>query len=176
MGRNRPPTLSIEAAYDVLGLQAGAAHQAVQAAYRRLAFKHHPDIAGDDPIAREEFVRITRAYRLIAMLHRLRMRKSRREAGCCSRCEALDLLYVGLDRRRYCAKCLLESRRRFLPLPIYRAVRCIAVIALQAFGIFGAISYASTGRAELGVAAFAAMLMSLVVLGIHVWCADAIEI
>jgi hypothetical protein len=175
MKRDRPPPLSIEAAYDVLGLRAGAEHGAVQAAYRRLAFKHHPDIAGDDPVAREEFVRITRAYRLIATLDRLRMRKGRREAGCCARCESIDMLYVGLDRRRYCAKCLLESRRRFLPLPTYRTVRCVAVIGLQGLGVAGTISFLSNREPYIGVASFFAVLLSLVVLGIHVWSADVIE-
>lgn len=175
MGRDRTPRLSVEAAYDVLGLKAGAAHQTVQAAYRKLALKHHPDIAGDDPVARQEFVRITRAYRLIATLDRMRMRKRGGEAGCCARCEALDVLYVGLDRRKYCAKCLLEARRRFLPLPSYRTIRCIAVIVLQALGVAGAIWFVSSGRSEIGIAAFFAMLLSLVVLGYHVWEADVIE-
>ncbi len=174
MARETRQILTAEAAYEVLGLRPGATHREVQATYRRLAMKHHPDIAGDDPTARVEFDRITRAYRTIATLDRLRLRY-RGMAGCCQKCGAAEKLFVGLDRQRYCATCLLASRRRFLPLPTYTVVRCVSVIGLQAVAVWCAIALGATGRFVFGIGGVAAALLSLFILGWIVLRADVIE-
>ena len=166
--------MTAEAAYAVLGLHSGATHREVQSTYRRLAMKHHPDIAGDDAAARVEFDRITRAYRTIATLDRLRSRY-RGMAGCCQRCGAAEKLYVGIDRRRYCSECLLASKRRFLPLPTYTVVRCLSVIGLQAVAVWCAIALSATGRFVFGIGGVAAALLSLIILGWLVVRADTIE-
>ncbi len=166
--------LTPEVAYRILGLSPGAAHREVQLAYRRLAFRHHPDIAGDDPLARAEFSRITSAYRTVSALDRLRLHQPD-GAGCCRCCGQPDLLYLGLDRRRYCADCLLQSRRRFLPLPSYRTVRCVGVIALQAAAAGLCVAHGVTGAPGWGLAAAATAVLSLAVLGWHVFSADVIE-
>jgi hypothetical protein len=166
--------LTPHSCYKLLGLAEGAAHREVQEAYRRLAFKLHPDIAGDDPTARAEFVRITQAYRTISMLDRLQTRSKR--AGCCARCGTVEeVLFLGLDRRRYCPECLLESRRRLLPLPVIQTVRCVSVMALQVIGLLSAVQYLGSGRVGFAVTAIAGAAVSLILLGYFVFSADQIE-
>lgn len=174
MARDARQPLTAEAAYQVLGLRPGATHREVQSTYRRLAMKHHPDIAGDDAASRVEFDRITRAYRTIATLDRLRARH-RGLAGCCHRCGTAEKLFTGLDRRRYCAACLLQSQRRFLPLPTYTVVRCVSVIVLQGLAVWSAIALGTTGRFAFGILGVAAALLSLIVLGWIVLRADVID-
>lgn len=174
MARDARQIMTTEAAYQVLGLRPGATHREVQSTYRRLAMKHHPDIAGNDPASRVEFDRITRAYRTIATLDRLRARH-KGMAGCCQKCGAAEKLFAGLDRKRYCAACLLESQRRYLPLPTYTVVRCISVIALQCLAIWSAIALSTTGRFGFGILGVAAALLSLIILGWIVMRADVIE-
>jgi len=174
MAREPRQPLTAEAAYLILGLRPGATHREVQAKYRRLAMKHHPDIVGDDAVSRVEFDRITRAYRTIATLDRLRARQVGM-AGCCQRCGTAEKLFAGLDRRRYCARCLLESQRRFLPLPTYTVVRCISVMGLQAVAVWFTVALGTTGRFVYGICGVAAALISLFLLGWIVLRADVIE-
>ncbi len=165
--------MSARTCYDTLGLRATASHREVQEAYRRLAFRLHPDIAGDDPAARAEFTRITRAYRTIAALDRLRERT--RQAGCCSRCGEAGEMLAGLDGRPYCGNCILESRRRFLPLPLYRTVYCLSVVGLQAAALVLASRYALLGGHGFAAAALTSTVASLVALGVIVFRADRID-
>gem|GEM_PF-4926007 len=125
-------------------------------------------------MARAEFSRITMAYRTVSALDRLRLHRPD-GAGCCRCCGQPDLLYLGLDRRRYCADCLLQSRRRFLPLPSYRTVRCVGVIGLQVAALGLCFAHGITGSASWGLAAAGCALASLAVLGWHVFSADVIE-
>jgi len=48
----------------VLGLGPGAGDEAIRAAYRRLAMRHHPDASGDPGTARQ-FARVVRAYKVL---------------------------------------------------------------------------------------------------------------
>ncbi|MFO0972678.1 MAG: J domain-containing protein [Phycisphaerae bacterium] len=164
-----------EACYGILGLPHTATHREVQAAYRRLAFRHHPDIAGDDAAARSEFSRITEAYRTIATLDRLRGRV-KSLVGCCCRCGRPEQLFRGMDHRNYCAECLLSARRRLLPAPIYTTMRCFSVIALQALSVLLMVRFAGSGHYAEGWAAAGCMVASLGVLGYFVAKADVIEV
>lgn len=52
-------------AYRLLGISPGASIDDVKAAYRKLAFQHHPDINPGNAAAAEHFTRINEAYVLI---------------------------------------------------------------------------------------------------------------
>lgn len=160
--------------YRILGLQPGAAHQAVQEAYRKLAFRHHPDVAGDDPDSRTEFIRVTQAYRIISTLDRMRGRTGH-VGGTCRRCGAIEELFIGLDRRKYCATCLLETRRRFLPLPIYRTIRCVSVMGLQATAVALGATFIRDGGMAMALASMGSAAASIGLLGYFVAAADQIE-
>jgi curved DNA-binding protein len=51
--------------YEVLGVDAGASRSDIQAAYRRLARLHHPDV-NDDPAAAERFKKLNEAYAVLS--------------------------------------------------------------------------------------------------------------
>jgi len=52
--------------YGVLGLRRDAALGAVKQAYRELVRRYHPDTAGDDPAAREQFDLLQEAYEVLS--------------------------------------------------------------------------------------------------------------
>lgn len=54
----------------ILGLGAGATRDAIKAAYRALAKKWHPDLAGNTPEARRRFLQIQRAYEALMKFER----------------------------------------------------------------------------------------------------------
>ena len=51
--------------YEVLGVPDGAPSESVKAAYRSLAFKHHPDRNPGDPAAARRLVEINAAYEVL---------------------------------------------------------------------------------------------------------------
>lgn len=51
--------------YRLLGLRSGAAFADIKASYRRLARQYHPDINQDDSQAKEKFIALTEAYKLL---------------------------------------------------------------------------------------------------------------
>jgi curved DNA-binding protein CbpA len=51
--------------YRLLGLRSGAAFGDIKASYRRLARQYHPDINPDDSQAKEKFIALTEAYKLL---------------------------------------------------------------------------------------------------------------
>jgi len=54
--------------YQLLGLKSGASVDEVKAAYRHLARQYHPDFNPDDRQAREKFIALTEAYKLLISL------------------------------------------------------------------------------------------------------------
>lgn len=52
--------------YEVLGVAKGATWKEIQAAYRRLARKYHPDVAGPNPKAEETFKTMNAAYEVLS--------------------------------------------------------------------------------------------------------------
>lgn len=52
--------------YDILGVKRDASEAAIQAAYRKLAKRHHPDLNPGKPEAEEKFKEIASAYALLS--------------------------------------------------------------------------------------------------------------
>ncbi|AFY70236.1 heat shock protein DnaJ domain protein [Thalassoporum mexicanum PCC 7367] len=52
--------------YQILELASSASAEQIKSAYRRLARKYHPDLNGDDQVARDRFEQVTQAYRILA--------------------------------------------------------------------------------------------------------------
>ncbi|HEY9858396.1 MAG TPA: DnaJ domain-containing protein [Candidatus Obscuribacterales bacterium] len=51
--------------YRLLGLRSGAAFSEIKASYRRLARQYHPDVNPGDQRAKEKFIELTAAYKLL---------------------------------------------------------------------------------------------------------------
>jgi tetratricopeptide (TPR) repeat protein len=51
--------------YRLLGLRSGASFSDIKTSYRRLAQQYHPDINPDDIKAKEKFIAVTEAYKLL---------------------------------------------------------------------------------------------------------------
>ncbi len=51
--------------YRLLGLRSGASFAEIKASYRRLAQQYHPDINPNDHKAKEKFIALTEAYKLL---------------------------------------------------------------------------------------------------------------
>jgi tetratricopeptide (TPR) repeat protein len=51
--------------YRLLGLRSGASFADIKTSYRRLAQQYHPDINPDDKKAKEKFIALTEAYKLL---------------------------------------------------------------------------------------------------------------
>jgi DnaJ domain len=51
--------------YRLLGLRSGASFAEIKTSYRRLAQQYHPDINTDDKKAKDKFIALTEAYRLL---------------------------------------------------------------------------------------------------------------
>ncbi|MBN3926033.1 J domain-containing protein [Nostoc sp. NMS4] len=51
--------------YRLLGLRSGASFAEIKASYRRLAQQYHPDINPDDNKAKDKFIALTEAYKLL---------------------------------------------------------------------------------------------------------------
>lgn len=51
--------------YRLLGLRSGASFSDIKLSYRRLAQQYHPDINPDDKKAKEKFIAVTEAYKLL---------------------------------------------------------------------------------------------------------------
>ena len=52
--------------YQILGVDKNASKEEIQAAFRKLARKHHPDVNPDDPAAEEKFKEINEAYQVLS--------------------------------------------------------------------------------------------------------------
>jgi DnaJ-class molecular chaperone len=52
--------------YEILGVERSASEKAIQAAYRKLAKQHHPDVNPDKPSAEARFKEISAAYALLS--------------------------------------------------------------------------------------------------------------
>ncbi|MBD3347785.1 MAG: molecular chaperone DnaJ [Candidatus Eisenbacteria bacterium] len=52
--------------YDVLGISRDASQDEIKKAYRKLAFKHHPDKNPGDDEAREKFKQVTKAFEVLS--------------------------------------------------------------------------------------------------------------
>lgn len=137
-------------AFEVLGLSPDATPERIRRAYRRLAFKHHPDRNPSDRDA-HRFKRITRAYHILGNRTPLDPNRVGQTEGACQKCAREGELYVGLDRNQYCRDCLLTiDGHRGLPAPpVVFATFGFAIATLLASCVTLAM-FAGTGRVSLG--------------------------
>ena len=60
--------MNLAECYRLLGLRSGASFAEIKASYRRLARQYHPDINPVDQTAKDKFIAINEAYKLLASL------------------------------------------------------------------------------------------------------------
>ncbi|NET37853.1 MAG: DnaJ domain-containing protein [Cyanothece sp. SIO1E1] len=60
--------MNVADCYRVLGLRAGASFADIKASYRRLARRYHPDVNPDDQRAKDKFIQITEAYKVLTSI------------------------------------------------------------------------------------------------------------
>lgn len=163
--------------FETLGVAPGATLRQIHAAYKRLALKHHPDRAPDDPESHAIFIQVTEAYSILKTAHRVARSSSTRprRIQSCPRCSRFEELFKGLDGGRYCEACLLGRRRKFLPLPSLEVIRCVGVIILQAVALACLLNACLGGDRRFFGAAVVSCVSALGVMAYHVWSADVIE-
>jgi hypothetical protein len=166
-----------ETCYEILGIEPGATLRQIHAAYKKLALKHHPDRAPDDPRSHRVFIRVTEAYSILKSAHRAGRSSSRaiRPTRSCPRCHRFAELFKSLDGGRYCAECLLGRRRKFLPLPIMEVIRCVGVMVLQTAALGFLVTACIGGDRRYFGAAAASCIAAMGLMAYHVWSADVIE-
>lgn len=161
--------------YKTLELPHGATRPQVQAAYKRLAMKYHPDRAGDHPDSRNKFIAVTRAYTALQDAFREGHSAESRPPPECAGCGKAARLYPGMDRRNYCVDCLLNRRRRLLPRPPMVIVRCVGAILFTLLGGYLASAAWVSGNVGFGLAALVCGVGALSLLSLNVLTADEIR-
>jgi hypothetical protein len=160
--------------YQILGLRPGASPDQVHRAYKQLALRHHPDRSCGDPESHKLFCQVTEAYARLKSLFVGRTVSP--NVGVCPKCDHVAELYLGLDRRRYCATCLLYSRRRFLPLPTFQKLRCVAAMSFQALALYCIILAGVTGDWQPGAAGVMFTFAAMAAMAFDFLRADLIEV
>ena len=142
----------------LLGLGDVASVEEIKRAYRQLAQQVHPDKHGGDDLARQRFVEISNAYRLLMRV--ARAAEAGRAVGTCCSCLIFSEIVRGPDGRARCLRCALQGSRRFLPLPTMVVVKCLAstgLLAAAAYLLVLALTQRSTlyaaGAFMLGMSA-----------------------
>lgn len=120
--------MRFEDCHRLLGVPSGATQREIHRAYKQLAMRLHPDHTGNDPVARRRFCEVTEAYTRLS--DAIRSGIPTRDPPRCGACGREAKLYRGLYQQSFCADCLLNQRRRYLPAPPLVIVRCIAAIVL----------------------------------------------
>jgi hypothetical protein len=134
----------------------------IKRAYRRFAQQLHPDKRANDPQARQRFIRISSAYRILMQASRVLDRGG--VVGTCRQCQDFGEVIVGPDGLPRCNACTLWRKRCILPMPRFTMVRCIgAIVLLLITGYLLLLGY-STGDGRYAVAAFGSGLFSLAML------------
>ena len=165
--------MDLPTCYRTLGIESGATLRQVHRAYKRLALKHHPDRAPDNPASHKVFIRVTEAY--ATLKNGFQLSRSSKRGGHCPRCGRLEELFKALNGDRCCVDCLLNRRRRFLPLPRIETLRCIAVMVMQAMSLYCIFAAFSNHAWKYGALALGLSIGALVILAYNVWRADTIE-
>jgi len=160
--------------YEVLGLRPGATAEQIHLAYKRLALQHHPDRSLGSPHGHGLFCEVTEAY--AQLRNTLAVRVHRGEIGFCPKCEQRAELFLGMDRRRYCAPCLLYRRRKLLPPPTYRKVRCLTAVGMQGLALYATVTSQLTGEWLAGMASVLFAVAAMAALACNFLTADVIEV
>lgn len=145
----------------------------LHSAYKRLALRNHPDRTAGDPESLAIFCRVTEAYAILREGFQWVGRS--RPVKACPGCGRARELFSSLDGRPSCTECLLHGRRRLLPLPEFRTVRCIAAALLQAGAASCATAAAFTGDWRYGLAGVCMVVTALGTLAYNVLTADVID-
>ncbi len=134
--------------YRVLGLPVGATPRQIRRRYRKLARRHHPDVAADPREAHERFVRIQQAYEILRDPQR-RAQWEQKLTGARITVEPVGLRITYREE-------LLARARAALRTGALRRARdlCAEAIELnpvdpEAYRLLGEI-FLSPGKAELG--------------------------
>lgn len=130
--------------YRVLGLPPNAPFSEVRRAYRKLIWEFHPDRKQNATDISEQFSRITAAYHTLRSIAPRRATNSRRIDEC-PVCGHVETLYARFEGERQCSACLLAQRRKRLPMPPMKTVRCLIPIALLAAAAVMLIHSARSG-------------------------------
>jgi len=162
-----------EECHRLLGVLPSATQREIHRAYKRLAMRLHPDHTGNDPEARRQFCEVTEAYTRLS--DALRSGIPTRDPPVCGRCGRQAKLYAGLYHQSYCADCLLNQRRRFLPAPPLVVVRCVAAFVLVACAAYCTWVAWTYGNLTHALITIGAALAALVMLSINVLSASKID-
>lgn len=126
-------------AFEALELEPTADRGKVRAAFRRLAFRHHPDRNPGDPLSAARFQRLTRAYAVLEAMFGLEADGVSGDhvfPGECEYCGTYTILSKATDGTRCCADCLiLAGGHRRLPAPAVVVVSCGVTIVLLALAV-----------------------------------------
>lgn len=168
-----PNPVRFEDCHRLLGVLPGATEREIHRAYKRLAMQLHPDHTGNDPVARRRFCEVTEAYTRLS--DAIRSGIPTRDPPRCGACGREAKLYRGLYQQSFCADCLLNQRRRYLPAPPLVIVRCVAAIVLVACAGYSTWYAWSFGSMVYGLLAIGLALAALVMLSINVLSAAKID-
>lgn len=69
--------MNLSDCYRLLGLRSGASFSEVKASYRRLARRYHPDVNPDNQQAKDKFIQITEAYKVLGTVLQLTEKRDR---------------------------------------------------------------------------------------------------
>lgn len=153
----------------VLELPPSATPEEVRYAYHRLAHQLHPDKHTGHPHARERFIRVAEAYRMLRRASRAVEAGER--VGTCGICRSFGTVLRNADGQVVCPGCALGNRRRFLPLPVLVVVKCtvpLALLILAACLLFSAMQTPSMRTAAGALAAALGSMVSLAVVCLRV--------
>ena len=165
--------MRFEDCHRLLGVPSGATQREIHRAYKQLAMRLHPDHTGNDPVARRRFCEVTEAYTRLS--DAIRSGVPTKDPPTCGACGRQAKLYRGLYQQSYCADCLLNQRRRFLPAPPLIIVRCIAAIVLVACAGYCTWYAFLFDDLTCGLLAIGLALAALVMLTINVLSASKID-
>lgn len=164
-------------ACEILGVAPECSPEQVHRAYKRLALRLHPDRAAGNSAGHAAFCRVTEAYAVLrqAAGGGAAAQTMRHQMARCPRCGHDAVLAKALDGGCYCHPCLLNTRRRFLPLPSFVVIRCISTIALLLLAAACAIQSALSGDRLSAYVGAGLVLSALGTLAHHVRTADIIS-
>lgn len=155
--------------YRVLGVPPGTPMEQLHLAYRQQALRFHPDRS---PEGHAQFCRITEAYSTLRQA--LGAVALSRPVGVCAQCGRVAELFKTVTGRSCCAECCLNTRRRFLPLPQFVTISCVATIVLLLAAAACGLFCSETGEVTFGVTGFILGLLSFASLAYYLWSADVI--
>ncbi len=142
--------MTVHQCFRILGLREPATSEEIKRAYRQLAQRLHPDKHGGDEGARREFVQVSAAYRVL--IRATRAVEKGKPVGLCRKCESFGEVLLNREGSQVCPECaLLPGPQRYLPMPEFVVVRCVASTGLLIGAVLLLFSFP-------GLAALAAFL------------------